>query len=126
AIALGAKLIEVHIAFSKEMFGPDTTASLTTQEFAQMVEGIRFTEKMLASPTVKDDSAATLEPLRKMFGQSLVAATDLPAGTILTRENLSCRKPGHGISAANVETMFGKKLKHAVKAAQFLSADDLA
>lgn len=125
AIALGARLIEVHIAFSKEMFGPDTTASLTTQDFAQMVEGIRFTEKMLASPMVKDDSAATLEPLRKMFGQSLVAATDLETGTVLTRDNLSCRKPGHGISAANVEAVLGKKLKHPVKAAQFLNADDL-
>lgn len=126
AIALGAKLIEVHITFSKEMFGPDVTASLTTEDFARMVEGIRFTEKMLASPTVKDASAETMEPLRRMFGQSLVAATDLEAGTILTRDHLSCRKPGHGISAANVEIVLGKTLKYAVKAAQFLSVDDLA
>lgn len=125
AVALGARLIEVHIAFSKEMFGPDTTASLTTQEFGQMVEGIRFTEKMLASPLVKDATAETMEPLRKMFGQSLVAAADLEAGTVLTREHLSCRKPGNGISAANVETVLGKTLKREVKAAQFLSVDDL-
>lgn len=125
AVALGAKLIEVHVTFSKEMFGPDVTASLTTQEFAQMVEGIRFTEKMIASPLVKDASAETMEPLRKMFGQSLVAAADLAAGMVLTKENLSCRKPGHGISATDVESVLGKKLKHAVKAAQFLSVGDL-
>ncbi|MCB1275305.1 N-acetylneuraminate synthase family protein [Prosthecobacter sp.] len=124
AVTLGARLIEVHITFSREMFGPDVSASLTTQEFAQMVEGIRFIERMKSSPMVKDASAEQMEPLRRMFGQSLVAATDLAAGTVLTRDNLSCRKPGHGISAADVESVVGKQLKRAVKAAQFLSLDD--
>jgi N,N'-diacetyllegionaminate synthase len=124
AVTLGAKLIEVHVTFSREMFGPDVTASLTTQEFAQMVAGIRFTEKMVASPMVKDASAEQMEPLRRMFGQSLVAATDLAAETTLTRENLSCRKPGYGISAADVESVLGRKLKRDVQAVQFLSVDD--
>jgi N-acetylneuraminate synthase len=124
AVTLGARLIEVHITFSREMFGPDVSASLTTQEFAQMVEGIRFIERMTANPMVKDASAEQMEPLRRMFGQSLVAATDLQAGTVLSRDNLSCRKPGHGISAANVESVVGRKLKGAVKAAQFLRHED--
>jgi N,N'-diacetyllegionaminate synthase len=124
AVTLGARLIEVHITFSREMFGPDVSASLTTDEFAKMVEGIRFIERMKASPMVKDASAEQMEPLRRMFGQSLVAATDLAAGTALTRDNLSCRKPGHGISAANLESVIGRTLKHAVKAAHFLSLDD--
>ncbi len=124
AVTLGARLIEVHITFSREMFGPDVSASLTTHEFAQMVEGIRFIERMTANPMVKDASAEQMEPLRRMFGQSLVAATDLQAGTVLSRDNLSCRKPGHGISAANVESVVGRKLKGTVKAAQFLRHED--
>ncbi len=124
AVTLGARLIEVHITFSREMFGPDVSASLTTDEFAKMVEGVRFIERMKASAMVKDASAEQMEPLRRMFGQSLVAATDLAAGTALTRDNLSCRKPGHGISAANLESVIGRTLKHAVKAAHFLSLDD--
>lgn len=126
AVTLGAKLIEVHVAFSRELFGPDVSASLTTAEFKQMVEGIRFTETMLAHPMVKDENAEKLEALRRMFGQSLVAASDLPAGTVLTPENLSCRKPGHGIPAAEVHSLYGRSLKHAVKAAQFLQKEDLA
>jgi len=124
AVTLGAKLIEVHITFSRELFGPDVSASLTTQEFTHMVEGVRFIEKMMASPMAKNASAEQMEPLRRMFGQSLVAGADLPAGAVLTRENLSCRKPGHGISASDVNSVIGKKLKHAVKAAQFLDLDD--
>ncbi len=124
AVTLGAKLIEVHLTLSREMFGPDVAASLTTLEFAQMVEGVRFIEKMQASPLVKNDSAEQMAALRRMFGQSLVAADDLPAGTVLTREHLSCRKPGHGIAVADLEMVLGKQLKHAVQTAQFLSVAD--
>ncbi len=124
AATLGAKLIEVHVAFSREMFGPDVSASLTTDELKKLVEGIRFIEASLAHPMEKDSLAGQLDPLRRMFGQSLVAATGLPAGTIISRSHLSCRKPCHGISASDVGSVIGRKLKHAVKAAQFLTAED--
>jgi N,N'-diacetyllegionaminate synthase len=125
AVTLGARLIEVHIAFSREMFGPDVSSSLTTHEFAQLVEGVRFIERSLASPLEKNVAAGQLDQLRRMFGQSLVAAVDLKSGTVLTREHLSCRKPGYGIPTSDVESVIGKTLKHAVKATQFLSLDDL-
>jgi N,N'-diacetyllegionaminate synthase len=125
AVTLGAKLIEVHIAFSREMFGPDVSSSLTTHEFAQMVEGVRFIERSLASPLEKNVSAGQLDQLRRMFGQSLVAACDLAPGTVLTREHLSCRKPGYGIPASEVGTVEGRTLKRAVKASEFLQSDDL-
>lgn len=124
AVTLGAKLIEVHITFSREMFGPDVSSSLTTHEFAQMVEGVRFIERSLASPLEKNVSAGQLDQLRRMFGQSIVTACELKAGTVLTRDHLSCRKPGYGIPTADVEAVIGKTLKHPVKAAQFLSLDD--
>lgn len=124
AVTLGARLIEVHVTFSREMFGPDVSASLTTQEFAQMVDGVRFIERSMASPLQKNASAGQLDQLRRMFGQSLVAARDLAAGTEITRDIISCRKPGYGIPASDVGSVMGKTLKHAVKAAQFLSYDD--
>lgn len=124
AVTLGAKLIEVHITFSREMFGPDVSASLTTDEFRQMVAGIRSIETMKAHPFPKDSVAEALEPLRRMFGQSLVAASDLAGGTVIAVENLSCRKPCHGIPAADYTSVIGKKLRHAIKAAQFLKPED--
>lgn len=125
AVTMGAKLIEVHVAFSRELFGPDVASSLTTQELSQLVEGVRFIEKSLSNPLRKDTEAGQLEQLRSMFGQSLVAVADLPAGTVLTRDHLSCRKPGSGIQAAEVESVMGCKLKRAVKAMQFLDRSDL-
>lgn len=126
AVTLGAKLIEVHVTFSREMFGPDVSASLTTHEFAKMIEGVRFIERSMASPIQKNVCAEQFEQMRRMFGQSLVAAVDLAAGTEMTRDHISCRKPGHGIPSSDVDLLIGKKLKHAVAAAQFLSFDDFA
>ena len=124
AVTLGASLIEAHITLSREMFGPDTSASLTTQEFTQMVEGVRFINKMIEHPIDKKATAEQMGPMRKMFGQSLVAATDLEAGTVICKENLSCRKPGTGIPSANINSVLGKKLRVPVKASQFLKLDD--
>ena len=125
AVTLGAKLIEVHITFSREMFGPDVSSSLTTREFGEMVEGVRFIERSLANPLQKNTAAGQLDQLRRMFGQSLVAAVDLPVGTVLAREHLSCRKPGYGIPSSDVEAVIGKTIRRAVKATAFLGMEDL-
>ena len=48
AATLGAELVEVHVTFSKECFGPDVVASVTTSELKTLVEGVRFIERMRA------------------------------------------------------------------------------
>jgi N,N'-diacetyllegionaminate synthase len=47
AVALGAKIIEVHVTLSKNQDGYDHKASLTPDQFKEMVCGIRAIEKGL-------------------------------------------------------------------------------
>ena len=47
AAVLGASLIETHVVFSRDCFGPDVLASITIQELSHLVEGIRFVEASL-------------------------------------------------------------------------------
>ena len=42
AVVLGAKAVEVHVTFSKSMFGPDSMSSLDFNQLKELVEGIRF------------------------------------------------------------------------------------
>ena len=49
-VALGMDVLEVHVALSREMFGPDVVASVTTAELRQLVDGVRFIERMRAQP----------------------------------------------------------------------------
>ena len=47
AATLGIDVLEVHVTFSKEMFGPDVSSSITIDELGQLVEGIQFIETTL-------------------------------------------------------------------------------
>ena len=81
-------VLEVHVTLSREMFGPDVLASVTTGELRQLVDGIRFIERMRAHPVDKDASAAETAPLRRLFTRSLVARQPLPAGTVLAAASI--------------------------------------
>jgi N-acetylneuraminate synthase len=125
AAALGARVVEVHVALSREMFGPDVPASVTAEELALLVRGVRDIGRMLASPVDKDAQARELQPLRDIFCKSAVAARDLPAGTVLAPEDIVLRKPGTGIPARLARTLPGRRLLRPVAAGDLLHPDDL-
>lgn len=125
AATLGIQMLEIHVTFSREMFGPDVPASVTTGDLRQLVEGVRFIEKMMCNPVDKEDMARDLEDLRSMFTKSVVARKDLPAGTVLQLEDLTLKKPGTGIPAARLSEIIGRRLKKPVKADNLILEDVL-
>ena len=110
AVTLGAEVLEVHVAFSREMFGPDVKSSVTTRELARLVEGSREIERMIDSPIEKDKVSDEIVGLRRMFTKSVVAGAELPAGTILANEHLKLKKPGTGLSAGYLPQLLGRTL----------------
>lgn len=125
AVTLGCDLLEVHVTLSREMFGPDVPASVTTGELRQLVDGIRFIERAKASPVDKDAMARELRPLRDVFAKSVVSRLALPAGTVLRTEHLAVKKPGTGIPAAELARVVGRKLARAVAPDQLLTWEDV-
>jgi N-acetylneuraminate synthase len=125
AATLGADVLELHVALSREMFGPDVSSSVTSSELKQLVDGIRFIEKMKAHPVDKDEETASLQHLRKLFSKSIVARSALPAGTLLTENLLALKKPGTGLPPARWASVVGARLKRSVNADQLLTDDDL-
>ena len=124
AAALGADVVEVHVTMSRGAFGPDVPASVTTEELEKLVEGVRFTERMHRSPVDKDSSAEELTPLRRLFTRSVVARTDLSAGTVLGTEHLISKKPGTGIPANRMPELVGARLIRDVRADELLAETD--
>ena len=125
AATLGAQVIEVHVTLSREMFGPDVGASVTTTELRQLTEGVRAIGRMLASPVNKDAAAIALAPIRQVFMKSVVAAVDLPAGSVLRHEHLAVRKPGTGVAAERLVELVGGRLVRGLTAGEFLRPDDV-
>jgi N,N'-diacetyllegionaminate synthase len=125
AATLGIEALEVHITMSREMFGPDVPASLPPHELHQLVEGVRFIEKMRASPIDKDVMATELTGMRKLFTKSVVAKINLPRGTVLRAEHLAVKKPGTGIPADQLQQVIGKTLQRNVAKDEVLQEEDL-
>ncbi len=64
---LGASVVEVHVTLSREAFGPDVPASITTAELRQLVDGVKFVEAMRANPVDKDAAARGMVAMRELF-----------------------------------------------------------
>jgi N-acetylneuraminate synthase len=124
-VATGMDVLELHVALSREMFGPDVIASVTTAELRQLVEGIRFIERMRANPLDKDAAARETDPLRRLFTRSIVARRPLTPGTVLSSDDLVLKKPGTGLPPERLPDLIGKRLARAVAEDQLLVADDV-
>jgi N,N'-diacetyllegionaminate synthase len=125
AATLGVNFLELHVTLSREMFGPDVPASVTTGELRQLVEGVRFIERMRANPVDKDALAADAAPLRRIFTRSIVAARPLPAGAVIGREDIVLKKPGTGLPPDRLNDIVGRRLRRDVGADALLGIDDI-
>ena len=105
AVALGATIIEKHFTLDRNMPGPDHKASLEPDELKAMVSAIRNIEKALGSAEKKisDSERKNIAIARK----SIVAATNIKRGEVLTEENITVKRPGTGISPMRWEEVLG-------------------
>jgi len=126
AVALGANIIEVHVVFSNDSFGPDVSSSITINELSSMVEGIRFNEKALSSNIDKDFEANEMSELRKLFGKSIYFLHDLEQGHELDFSDISLKKPGTGIPASMLNKFIGRKLTKTCFGGEQLKEDDFS
>ena len=109
AVALGAKVIEKHFTLDKTMEGPDHKASLDPQELAEMVTAIRNIEQALGNgwkvPT------KTEQENRNIVRKSLVAATAISMGCVITADMLEIKRPGNGIPPTRWDEVVGSVAK---------------
>lgn len=112
AVALGARCVEVHVTMSREMFGPDVPASITTGELAELVRGVRFVNEMKHCKVDKEALSEETLKLRQVFSKSLYANRDINAGEVLTAEDIGIKKPHDdcGMGVDEYHDLIGKRL----------------
>ncbi len=120
AAALGASVLEVHVTLSREMPGPDIPVSLTPEEIRQLISGLRFIERMRGNPVDKNAVASELADMRRLFTKSIVAASDLPEGTVLERHHLAIKKPGLGLPPGNLPEILGRRIAKSLRKDDFV------
>jgi N,N'-diacetyllegionaminate synthase len=106
AVALGAAVIEKHFTLDRNMEGPDHRASLEPDELKAMVAAIRNVEAALGSG-IKMPSPSELRN-RAIVRKSVVAARNIKKGEPFTEENITAKRPGHGISPMRWDEVLGQ------------------
>ena len=124
AVALGACVIEKHLTADRSLPGPDHRASLEPRAFRELVRGIRTVEASLGHGR-KEPSASELD-IAKVARRSVVAAEDIPEGTVLTPRMLAVRRPGTGIAPRWFDMIVGRRTRVAVQCGVPLTLEMLA
>lgn len=125
ATALGASILEFHVVFDRQLFGPDAKASLTIQETKDLVIAVQNIATALSNPIDKN-SNTVFTSLKQIFEKSLAVNKDLPKNHILTFDDLEAKKPkGYGLDAYRFQEVIGKVLTRDLKQWDFLNEKDL-
>ncbi len=124
AVAMGANLVEKTISLDRTTRSIEHIMSLEPSDTKQFVRVIRDLEAAFGS------SRRILHPDEKKNRQrsrrSVHALEDLEAGRVLGEAHFDYRRPGDGISPAEVDTLIGQKLKTATSAGDRIEWTDIA
>lgn len=108
AHALGARVIEKHFTLDRVLKGTDHRFSLEPQGLRKMCRDLSRLHVAMGDGCKKvyESEAA---PAIKM-AKKLVAARDLPAGHVLTDEDVAMKSPGDGMAPYELERVIGWRL----------------
>ncbi|SFL12876.1 N-acetylneuraminate synthase [Lachnospiraceae bacterium KH1T2] len=124
AFMKGAKLIEKHFTLSKKMYGPDAKMSMEPDEMAQLCESLKNIDIAMNSPVDKTDVSA-FKDMKVIFQKSIVAITDIPAGTPIELSMLGYKKPGTGLETRYYKDIVGKTAKRDLHFDDIIQKEDI-
>ena len=110
AVSLGACIVEKHFTLDKKLPGPDHPFAMEPKEWEEMVCKIRDIEQAMGDGFKTGPRPAEREMFEK-GRRSLHAQIDIKAGEVITREMLSIKRPGLGISPHLIGAVIGRTAK---------------
>ena len=124
AVARGAELVERHVTLDRTLPGFDHKLSLEPQELTAMVRDIRLVESAIGTGAkgVSEREMIT----RRKYHVSVVAAREIPAGTVITGDMLALKNPGTGLPARELPELIGRTTKRSIPADTLLDWEMLS
>lgn len=123
AYVLGSRVVEKHFTLNRASRGTDHAFSLEPVGLRKLVRDLRRVRVALGDGTKKVYPSEY--GARSKMGKALVAARDLPAGHVLTNQDLVMKSPGEGISPADLDSVLGRALARPLQTDEALVAEAL-
>jgi sialic acid synthase SpsE len=115
AATLGAAFVEKHFTLDRTMEGPDHSFALEPGELRAMVTGIREAQAALGDGQKHGPGPEEAKENHRLARRSLIVVGDHPAGTVLSKEMLTAKRPGFGIAPRDLEKVIGRTLRVAAE-----------
>ncbi len=106
AVAAGACVLEKHFTLDRSAEGPDHAMSLTPDELREYIAGARQAEAALGDGMI--GPLPIEQDVRTAARKSIVAARAIAAGTRITADMLTLKRPGTGIAPDHFQTVVGR------------------
>ena len=106
ATMLGSVIIEKHFTHDKTLPGNDHYHAMDKEDLKFLINNLERTFEILGSFKVEalEDEA----PARANARRSLVAFKDIPKGKVIENEDLTFKRPAHGVSPKFIDEIVGK------------------
>jgi N-acetylneuraminate synthase/N,N'-diacetyllegionaminate synthase len=122
AVGNGAALIEKHFTIDRRLPGPDQEVSVEPEELAE----ICYFSDLHHSTSSKRSGLHTEESEIKKWAQhSIVTSESIRSGEKVTKDNITTKRPGNGISADRYFELLETEIKRSVSENTVLSESDL-
>lgn len=122
SIALGVTVIEKHFTLDRNDGGVDSQFSLQPAEFTQLVKEAQTAWQALGVVRYGPTSSELGAVKRR---RSIYIIDDMIAGTRLTKQNMRCIRPGHGLAPKYYEYLLGRVVKRDIKKGEPMNWDML-
>lgn len=121
SIAKGVCIIEKHYTLDKTMEGWDHKISADPLELKVICDAAKIGHKMLGTyeKVVSEDKER-----RGAFQRSIVAARKIKAGTVITEDDITYKRPGTGIPPKYYQYVIGRTTKRDIDYDQILTQED--
>ena len=123
AVALGACVIEKHFTLDRKLPGPDHQASVIPSELRELVKTIRAVETSLGDG-IKLPMPSEIQN-KTIMQKSLVARRLIKAGQIICPEDLTCKRPGTGLSPIWFDRIMERQAKRDILSGNLIELNDI-
>lgn len=123
AYEFGAKIIEKHFTLDKTLKGNDHYHAMDPSDLKKFVKNIELLN-LIKGEYCKRPLECEAES-RKQARRSIVLNRDLNEGDVITKEVITYKRPGTGISPSDLDKVLGRKLNKSLCEDTLISWEDI-
>jgi len=121
AALLGARILEKHFTYDKKLPGNDHYHAMDKDDLLVFRRKMQRTFSLLGR--FEKAPLASEEPARANARRSLVAKRDIPEGRKISVQDLTWKRPAHGMSPRDIAAVLGRRARRVIKEDEIIRKD---